>query len=177
MAAAADALGLLRLAAAVALPDALGRAQHGGGFRWLPLALAGVAATTDFVDGRLARRAGQATRHGAALDNAADIAFVLAGTGAGAALGLVPWTAPAAIALAFGAYAVSSLGRSVRAGGWRLARSRIGRTAGVCNYGLVVLIAASLARPHPLWGGALVLASRGVVAINVAAVLARVVLR
>src|SRR5947209_19985611 len=84
--AAADALGVVRLGAAALLPGALLRPAC----RWLPAALFAVAAATDFFDGVLARRGGGPTRPGAVLDNLADIAFVLAGTITGAALGLVP---------------------------------------------------------------------------------------
>jgi len=88
--AAADALGVVRLGAAGLLPGALLRPAC----RWLPAALFAVAAATDFFDGVLARRGGGPTRHGAVLDNLADIAFVLAGTITGAALGLVPSAVP-----------------------------------------------------------------------------------
>src|SRR5512145_2187196 len=92
---AADVLGVVRLLLALAFPAVLARAL-GGAAPALPLALFTLAAASDFFDGILARRAGRPTRHGAVLDTVADVAFVLAATGAAAALGLVPTAVPAA---------------------------------------------------------------------------------
>ena len=175
MSLAADALGLLRLGAAVVLPGEIASAAaipHGS---WEPLCLFAIAATSDFVDGRLARATGGPTAHGALLDTVADVSFVLAATGGGAAIGLVPWAAPLAIVLAVAAYALTSLRRSLHVGSWRLARSRIGHAAGVANYALAGLVAGALALPHPAWGAVLRVASLVGVALNVAAVVARLV--
>jgi phosphatidylglycerophosphate synthase len=174
--AAADALGLLRLGAAALLPATLARALEAPGGSWTPLALVTFAAGTDFVDGRLARRAGP-TRHGAILDVAADVTFVLAATGGGASQGLVPWAAPLAIALAAGAYALASMRLSTGRQGFGLARSRVGHAAGVVNYGLAVLVAASVALPDGGWTTLLRAASVVVVAVNLAAVAERFVPR
>jgi CDP-diacylglycerol--glycerol-3-phosphate 3-phosphatidyltransferase len=163
----ADGLGVVRLLAAACLPWAFGR----GGV--LPLALLTVAAVTDFFDGIVARRAGGPTAYGAVLDNVADIAVVLAATGSAAALGLVPVVAPVAIALAFGAYAVASVRRT----GAGPARSRLGRAAGVANYGLALLAAGPLAIPAPVWSGPLHAAGLVVAGMNLAAVLDRIVPR
>jgi phosphatidylglycerophosphate synthase len=171
---AADALGLLRLGAAVAMPREIAAAAASPG-SWGPLCLFAIAATSDFLDGRLARATARPTAHGALLDTAADVSFVLAATGGGAAIGLVPWAAPIAIVAAVAAYALASLRRSTHAGTWRLARSRVGHAAGVANYSLAGLIAGALALPHPAWALVLRVASLGVVALNVAAVVARVV--
>ena len=153
------------------LPSALREAvTQGGG--WLPLLLAAGGALTDYVDGPLARR-GSPGRHGAALDNLADIALVLAGTGTGAALGLVPWAAPAAIALAFAVYVLAAVaGMSSHP-----ARTRIGHAAGVLNYALVLLVAAAAAPLRGPWATLLGPASVTVVAVNLAAVLSRLVRR
>ena len=175
MSLAADALGLLRLGAAVALPLEMADAAGTPDASWGPLCLFAIAATTDFLDGRLARAMSRPTAHGAVLDSVADVSFVLAATGSGAALGLVPWAAPLAIVAAVVAYALASLRRSTEVGSWRLARSRVGHAGGVANYGLAGLIAGALALPHPAWDAVLRLASLGVVALNVAAVLVRVV--
>ena len=161
--AAADALGVVRLGAAALLPGALVCPAC----RWLPAALFAVAAGTDFFDGVLARRGGGPTRHGAVLDNLADIAFVLAGTITGAALGLVPSAVPAAIALAFAAYLLASLG------GGRAARSPLGHAAGVLNYALTGAIAGAVAVPGHLAAVVLETGSLIVVGVNLAAVLAR----
>ncbi len=163
MPAAADALGVVRLGAAALLPGALVCPAC----RWLPAALFAVAAGTDFFDGVLARRGGGPTRHGAVLDNLADIAFVLAGTITGAALGLVPSAVPAAIALAFAAYLLASLG------GGRAARSPLGHAAGVLNYALTGAIAGAVAVPGHLAAVVLETGSLIVVGVNLAAVLAR----
>jgi len=169
---AADALGILRLLAAAGLPGALGGALAGRRW-WLPIVLFTVAAASDFLDGMVARRGRGATRHGAILDNVADIAFVLAGTGAGAALGLVPRAAPAAIAAAFAAYAAASIDRSARQGSWSVARSHLGHAAGVLNYALTGLVAGAAAFPGRAWGPALQLGSALIIAVNLGAVLER----
>ena len=166
MPAAADALGVVRLGAAAMFPGALARAL-GGERRWLPPVLFAVAAASDFFDGVLARRGRGATRHGAVLDNLADVAFVLAGTVAGAIRGLVPRAVPLAIVLAFAAYAAASLrGRQV-------ARSAAGHTAGVLNYALVGLIAGAAVVPGPAWAPFLAAAGWIVTGVNLAALLSR----
>jgi len=167
---AADALGLVRLLAAVMLPAAL-LGQPGS---WRPFWLFAVAALSDWLDGRVARRRGP-TRHGAVLDNVADIAFVLAGTLTGAFLGRVPRAVPAAIAVAFAVYAVVSLRASVGHGSWRLARSRTGHAAGVLNYAVTGLLTGATALPGPVWTPILGVGSAVVIAVNVAAVLERAV--
>jgi len=164
----ADALSVVRLAAAAVLPGALARGVDGRA-PWLPAVLFVVAATTDFLDGPIARRGHGPTAHGAVLDNLADIAFVLAGTIGAAALGLVAPAVPAAIMLAFGAYALASLGQG------RAARSVAGHAAGVLNYALAGLVTAAVARPGPAWRPLLEAASLIVVGTNLAAVLERAV--
>jgi phosphatidylglycerophosphate synthase len=164
-------LGLLRIGAACLLPSALHAAvARGGG--WLPLALAAGAALSDYVDGPLARR-GPPRRHGAALDNLADIALVLAGTGAGAMVGLISWTVPAAIGLAFAAYALAAVAGVPS----RPARTRLGHAAGVLNYALVLLIAGAAAPLRGQWMTLLQPASLVVVAVNLAAVVNRLASR
>ena len=175
MSLAADALGLLRLGAAVAMPREIAAATGAAHASWAPLCLFAIAATSDFLDGRLARATSRPTAHGALLDTVADVSFVLAATGSGAAVGLVPWAAPLAIVAAVASYALASLRRSTEVGSWRLARNRIGHAAGVANYALAGLIAGALALPHPVWDAVLRVASLSVVALNVAAVIARVV--
>jgi phosphatidylglycerophosphate synthase len=167
----ADALGVVRLVVAAALPGTLLRPTRW----WLPILLFALAAASDWLDGPLARRGPGPTRHGAVLDNTADIAFVLAGTVTGALLGLVSPAVPLAIAVAFAAYVVASLAQSTRRGAWRLARSRLGHAAGVLNYALTGLIVARTALPGRAWGSLLALASLVVVAANLAAVLERTV--
>ena len=174
MSLAADALGLLRLGAAVATPREIAAAAASSSGDWGPLYLFAIAATSDFLDGRLARATSRPTAHGALLDTGADVSFVLAATGSGAAIGLVPWAVPLAIVVAVAAYALASLRRSTQVGSWRLARSWVGHTGGVANYALAGLVAGAVALPHPAWGAVLRVASLGVVALNVAAVVARI---
>lgn len=174
---AADALGVARLVAAAALPVAIARAVTAGDGQRAPLVLFAVAAASDFVDGIVARRGrGGPTRHGAVLDNIADVAFVLAGTGTAAALGIVSPIVPAAIVMSVGAYVAASARRTAAAAAVTLARSRFGHAAGVLNYAITGVIALALAFPGR-WGPVLDLASVVTVAVNVAAVLERVVRR
>ncbi|HZP41567.1 MAG TPA: CDP-alcohol phosphatidyltransferase family protein [Candidatus Binatia bacterium] len=162
MSRAADALGVARLAAAALLPAALARPAPDAS----ALGLFAVAAATDFLDGVVARRTGP-TRHGAVLDVAADVAFVLAGTTAASALGLVSPVVPLAIAASATAYAAAA-----RRGG-TAARSGVGHVAGVLNYALVGLVAGARWVDSAAWPPLLAATGAGVVAVNVAAVLAR----
>ena len=161
----ADALGLLRLALAGALPAVLAGAP---GRPWLPAVVFVVAAASDYVDGPLARRGGGPTRHGAVLDNVADVAFVLAGTMTAAVLGLVPEAVPLSIVLSFGLYALASL-----TGRRGPARSAVGHAAGVANYVLTGLVTAAVALPGTPSKAILEVTSLVVVGINLAAVLQR----
>ncbi len=173
MTAAADALGVGRLLVALVFPMALARAMAAPSR--LPLGLFAVAAASDFIDGILARRAARPSRHGAILDVTADVAFVLAATGTAARLRLVSWVVPCAIALAAVAYAVASAQRSRRGGPFELAHSRVGHAAGVLNYALAGLLAAAPALPDPSWPPILRLAGHAVAAVNLAAIVVRLV--
>jgi CDP-diacylglycerol--glycerol-3-phosphate 3-phosphatidyltransferase len=163
----ADVASVTRLAAAAAFPAAFAQAVGQERCIWFPAVLFGVAAATDFVDGPLARRHGGGTRHGAVLDNVADIAFVLGASATGATLGLVPWIAPLAIALAFTSYALASAGYG------RPARSAAGHAAGVVNYVLAGLLAGSVLVPDAGVGPALRVAGFTTAGINLVAVLGR----
>jgi len=165
----ADALTLMRLAVALVFPWTLAR----GG--WLPLVLFTVAAVTDYVDGPLARRAGRNAKHGAVLDVAADVTFVLLGLGTAAALRLVTWAAPAAVVVSVTAYVVASMRLAPVGVGPRLARSRLGHAAGVWNYVLVGLACGAVALPGALWPPLLAVAGAGVASLNLLAVAARFV--
>ena len=169
--AAADALGVVRLVAAVLFPGALARAAGDAG--WLPLVLFCLAAATDFFDGVVARRGRGPTAHGAILDNAADLAFVMAASGTGAALRLVPWAVPLAIASSFGVYVLASATASATHGSVRMARSSIGHAAGVVNYALAGLLAGAVALPGHAWTIILPVASVTVIAVNSTAILQR----
>jgi phosphatidylglycerophosphate synthase len=169
---AADALGFVRVVAAMLLPWALREAPRRW---WPPVVLFVIAAASDFFDGIVARRGRGPTAHGAVLDNSADVAFVLSGTGTGASWGLVSRAVPAAIVVAFAAYAAASLRLSARAGEGRLARSAIGHAAGVLNYVLTGLVVGAVALPARAWTPLLAVGSAAVVAANGGAVLARLV--
>lgn len=161
----ADGLSVARLLLAGVMPLLLAR---GGP---LPLAAWCLAAASDWLDGRLARRAGTASRRGAVLDNVADIAFVLGGLSTAAILGLVPWIVPASIALSAGAYAVAS--RSARPTGGGLARSRVGHWGGVLNYACLGVVAGAVGWPDARWAVPLGLTALATAAVNLAAVALR----
>lgn len=106
-------------------------------------ALAVVAAVTDFVDGRIARRLGVAHATGGWLDSIADVTFVLAALGCYASARELPWSIPLLIALSFGQYAFDSrwLHRANAP-----VRSRLGHWGGIINYALV--LAMALTKPQ-----------------------------
>lgn len=169
MTALADGLGVGRLLLAAAFPWALGR----GG--WLPLVLFGLAAASDYVDGPLARRAGRVSAHGGMLDNVADVGFVLSATIAGAARGLLWWPVPVSIALSAGSYALASVATSRATGTPRLARSRLGHAAGVCNYVCAGSVATVVALPGPGIAPAATLVALATLVLNVLAFATRLV--
>ena len=163
----ADALTIARLVIAIAFPWVL----LGGG-RW-PVVLWAAAAASDFVDGPLARRAGGGTGHGSVLDSLADVTFVLGGLTVGAVRGDLTWLAPLSVAGAAGAYAFDSLRVSRSTGAVHLARSRIGRTAGVVNYVCVGVLAGRAILPDAIWGWAIALLAVATVVVNAAALAVR----
>jgi phosphatidylglycerophosphate synthase len=147
----------------IALGPAFALALGAGGV-W-PLAIVSVAALTDFFDGRIARRAGIATRGGLYLDVAADGIFLLSALTALAWQARVSWLLPLAVTVALGALARQW---SLRQPGESPVRDlpprrpladRVGHTAGVANYGAVFVAAAA-----PLAG----LEARVVVALSLA---------
>ncbi|HTR63469.1 MAG TPA: CDP-alcohol phosphatidyltransferase family protein [Candidatus Binataceae bacterium] len=101
-------------------------------------AIAIVAAATDFIDGRMARRLGVARESGGWLDSVADVTFVLAALGCYATAHELPWAIPVLIAISFGQYALDSLWLH-RAGA--PVRSRLGHWGGIINYALVIAMA------------------------------------
>jgi phosphatidylglycerophosphate synthase len=142
-------------------PNALTISRFGFAAAWIVLAkvapeafpafaaLAVVAAITDFVDGRIARRIGVAHAAGGWLDSVADVTFILAALGCYASARELPWSIPLLIALSFGQYAFDSL--------WlhradAPVRSRLGHWGGIINYTLVLAMALtkpeSVARPY-----------------------------
>jgi phosphatidylglycerophosphate synthase len=114
-------------------------AQHSRAWGVLAVIAFAVAAASDVWDGRVARRFGSASSSGRVFDHIADIGFVLAALSTYVALGTAPWWVPAAVAVAFGWYAVSvwilpQNGRANPVG------SRIGHLGGVCNYVLIGIL-------------------------------------
>ena len=137
----------------------------------LPFVVAVVAAVSDFVDGRLARRLGAASRAGAVLDVVGDGVFVVASLGALASLGIVTWLLPIAVVLALAGLAVASLqarrpADAVPAGTRpRGPADRAGHAAGIVNYGAV--LAGSAAVAGWIDGGWILPASVAVAVLNV----------
>jgi cardiolipin synthase len=108
----ANGLTVSRLVAAPLLVLAILRGADG-----VALVVFVAAVLTDFLDGPVARRFGEASPLGGVLDHATDAAFVTAGTGALACTGQVPQILPWLIATAFLQYVVDSrvaAGRSLR---------------------------------------------------------------
>ena len=96
-------------------------------------ALFWLAVASDAVDGRLARRRGQASALGGLFDHGTDALFVSAGLAAYAAAGVVPAPLPPLVLLAFLQYALDSRVLAGRA----LRTSPIGRSNGVAYYVLL----------------------------------------
>ncbi|MFP6663521.1 MAG: CDP-alcohol phosphatidyltransferase family protein [Deltaproteobacteria bacterium] len=125
----------------IALGPAFALALGAGGV-W-PLALVSTAALTDFFDGRLARRAGIATRGGLYLDVAADGIFLLTALVALASQERISWLMPCAVTIALSALAWQWSRRQPGDSPVRGLADRVGHTAGVANYGLVFAAAAA----------------------------------
>ena len=117
----------------------------------LPLAIAVLAAASDFVDGRLARRLGSASRAGAVLDVLGDGVFVVLALAGLASVRVVSWLLPVAVVLALAGLAVASLRAAGPAAGppppsrTRGRADRAGHAAGIVNYGAVLAGSAALA--------------------------------
>jgi phosphatidylglycerophosphate synthase len=142
----ANALTALRLAAAPALACALLAGAYAAAG-----ALFGLAVATDLLDGRIARRFGEASPLGGLLDHSADALFVVAGLGALAWRGVLPAPLPWLVAAAFLQYVVDSRALAGR----RLRGSSLGKWNGVAYFVLlgipVVQGAAGLAWPPAAW--------------------------
>ena len=99
--------------------------------------LFGVVALSDWMDGRMARRAGSASARWGILDAAADIAFNFAGLAVAAWLGVIGFWVPAAMAL----LAARFLARSASAPS--VVYDGTGNLAGVLYYVLVGVVVAN----------------------------------
>lgn len=97
------------------------------------------AVATDFADGWIARRDGDASPMGGAFDHAVDAVFVSTGCAAWVAAGVLPGPLPALILLAFLQYALDSRVLAERG----LRGSALGRVNGIAYY---VIVAVPLVR-------------------------------
>jgi len=124
----ANALTAVRLAAAPACAFAVACEAHGAAF-----ALFWLAVATDLVDGRIARRYGEATPLGGLFDHATDATFASLGVFAVALRGEAPFVLPPLIAAAFVQYVVDSRAAQGRA----LRASALGRWNGIAYFVLL----------------------------------------
>jgi len=100
-------------------------------------------ALSDFLDGRLARKAGAPSHVWGQIDATADIAFTSLSLAAAAWLGLVgPWV-PAGVAVLGGRFLLRNLHYQPSLQG-RLVEDRAGKAAGVIYYLLVGAVAIEL---------------------------------
>jgi phosphatidylglycerophosphate synthase len=143
-----NGLSVLRFALAAIWIELAARGYQG---RLAFAIVAIVAAGSDFIDGRIARRLGVASGRGRWLDAIADVTFVLAALLCEAAAGAIPFYIPVLIALSFSQYAIDSAVTGERAAG--PVRSRLGHWGGIVNYALVIALAIA---PPPAFPGAIV---------------------
>jgi len=124
----ANALTAFRLVAGPLLVLALLRGQGVSAFVWFWLAVG-----SDLLDGRVARRYGEASPLGGFLDHATDAAFVSLGLAALAVRGEAPALLPAFVAAAFLQYSLDSrvLGPPGRTA---LVASSLGRWNGIAYF-------------------------------------------
>jgi cardiolipin synthase len=124
----ANALTFARAASAPALAFAIT-----GGHALAAASIFAFAALSDLVDGRIARRYGEASPLGGLLDHASDALCVTAGLGALVATGAVPTPLPWLVAAAFLQYVFDSRA----AGSEGLRASPLGRWNGIAYFVLV----------------------------------------
>ena len=152
-----NGLSALRFALAAIWVE-LAMHRHDGRLAFAIVAI--VAAGSDFVDGRIARRLGVASGRGRWLDGIADVTFVLAAIFCEAAAGAIPFYIPILIALSFSQYVVDSVVLAPPAAG--PVRSRLGHWGGIINYALVITLAIA---PPPAFPGAVVRALAPLIAL------------
>jgi phosphatidylglycerophosphate synthase len=143
-----NALSSLRFALAAIWVDL---ATHGYQGRAAFAAIAILGASSDFIDGRIARRLGTASGSGRWLDAIADVTFVLAAILCAARAGEIPFYVPILIAISFSQYVIDSVVLGQPAAG--PIKSRLGHWGGIVNYALVIVLAFA---PPPATVGALV---------------------
>jgi cardiolipin synthase (CMP-forming) len=134
-----NALSALRFALAAGWIEMAAR-NHQGRIAFIAIAL--VAAASDFIDGRVARRLGATTSSGRWMDGIADVSFVLAAIFSSAAAGAIPYYIPILIAISFSQYAIDSILISRPAAAAPI-KSRLGHWGGIINYALVIALAVA----------------------------------
>jgi len=107
------------------------------------LLLYGCIALSDFLDGRLARKAGAPSHVWGQIDAATDIAFTSLSLAAAAWLGRVGAWVPIGVAVLGGRFLLRNLGHQPTLAG-RLVEDRAGKAAGVIYYLLVGAVALEL---------------------------------
>jgi phosphatidylglycerophosphate synthase len=143
-----NALSSLRFALAAIW---VGLAINGYSGRSAFAAIAILAAGSDFIDGRIARRLGSTSGSGRWLDGIADVTFVLAALFSEAVRGAIPFYIPILIVLSFSQYLIDSV--VIGEGTAGPIKSRLGHWGGIINYALVITLAIA---PPPATPGALV---------------------
>ena len=141
-------LSALRFALAAAWIE-LATRGHQGRLAFSIVAI--VAAGSDFIDGRIARRLGVASGRGRWLDGIADVTFVLAALVCEAEAGAIPYYIPILIFVSFSQYAIDSAAAGARASG--PIKSRLGHWGGIINYALAITLAIA---PPPALPGTVV---------------------
>lgn len=126
-------------------------AAHGHQGRTPYATIAIVAAASDFIDGRIARRLGIASGSGRWLDAVADVTFVLAAILCAASAGDIPFYIPILIVISFSQYVIDSI--AIGRGAAGPIKSRLGHWGGIINYALVIALAFA---PPPARAGAIV---------------------
>lgn len=104
-----------------------------------------IICASDYYDGPVARALERDSAFGKVFDNLADITFLLVTLTYLVHYGTVPWWIPAAVALAFGQYAVDSWLLAGRGNAVVLVANPIGHWAGILNYLLTGLMALNTA--------------------------------
>jgi len=131
-----NALSSIRFVLAALWVDLAMRGHQG---RIAFAAIAVIAAASDFIDGRIARRLGSTSGSGRWLDGIADVTFVLAAIFCEATAGAIPFYIPILIAISFSQYVIDSVVIARSAAG--PIKSRLGHWGGIINYAIVITLA------------------------------------
>lgn len=140
---------------------------------WWAFGVYVVAATTDYVDGWVARAAGTASRRGRVFDHGADALLLFPSFLVLAAHGRLPFALPAAAMTAFALYVADGWRRGGSLAGLDLVGSRSGAIGGVLNYVIAGAAAAAAALDAARADQVIYAAAFGVATVNAAAALER----